>query len=727
MKLSVALAASIIVAGLTGCRDEVATIPPLDSKTRQQAKALTSDDAWLNQRLPAETILYLRVPSLWGLLAAPKNRPLDSMRAHPAHLKAITELRDAWLKDPLWQQLQLPVLVELYLHSLASPLEVALISPGRIAGPASQGLLSARLTLTLAEFKTRLDTLVAKQQVELKTPLNAEGFAELKLGSLPSALHFSEKTGRLQLLIGLASSSSQLQQLEATPVKPLPGLAEAEKRLDDSGQGEFLWFDVDSIKALAHTSLKEPWLRLWLQPIKSLALSNGSQHGRGQLTLWVDAPQAKWLDYLPHQTKNLTLKTIGEPEWAMVAALPSADEFRQIQTALNRDSAEAASHWQQVLQQFQQYAGFDLPQLFETLGPEVLMFSDKAGDFVAVRLQKPKEFNELLTKLADKRGFRFETLKHNGQTYYHLTASFNLLPQQLTADAQPELANWCKLLERIQGHYYWIQEADHLIFASVPQSLRDRVNQREAGKALAPWLALQGMDAQHSLLSLTTKSRYLQRQLYYGYLGLLNLLADLSGKPLDLLSLPSARELQLPDESSIGGQFSVSAAGLGLSLNYTESPFELVSGSATTTIAAIGILSSIALPAYQDFQKRSQVSQALTQLQPVQDELSDHFAHRGKLPASLAETSLLPEQLELAAGQRIDYQNQQLVLYFGSDTSVSRLQEQVLVLRPYKTAEGGLGWLCGQHPLPEGARLLSEAAPLSVAEIEAKYLPARCR
>lgn len=739
MKLSLVFVA-LLGSGLVGCRDNVVSVPPVDTKAREQAQQVTSDKAWLNQHLPANTTLYARLPSLWGALAAPKNRPLDAARAHPAHLKAVSELRQAWSQDPVWKQLQLPTLAELYLHDLASPLEFVLISPGRMLSPASQGLLSARLKLNAADFATRFEQVVKQQAVIVKTALNAEGFAHLQLGNLQAALHFTESTGRLQLLIGMAANIEQLQQLEAAPPAPELSLVQAEQRLDDSGQGELLWLDAASLVPMAQMATENLMLKAWLGSIKSVSVGRGSHKNRGKMAWWVEAPQAPWLKFLPHQPKTLSLKTVGQPEWVAQWSLPSQQESELLLQSLNQLATEYPD-WQKLKpssqtaepkaepaqlspqQQLQQYLGFEPTLLFEALGPEMIAFSDKAGDFVAVKLRQPKRFEQLLQQWVKQRGFKLETLKRNGHSFYHLSAS---LLELEPAKSGQQLDPFKQLFNRVQGHYYWLQEEDHLIFAAVPQSLRDRLNQAER-VALGPWLQQQGLEPQHSLASVAVRGRYLQRNSYYGYLRLLSVLADLSGKPLDLLSLPSARELQLADESSLGLQLEASEAGLGLSLSYADSPIELIGSNATTFIALSGVAAAIALPAYQDYTIRSKVNRASQQLYPVQYELGLYFDKHRRLPEELTETAVDPQDLRHeAAKAQLQYRDKQLWLQFDS-TAESALAGKAVVMLPYLDAEGALQWRCANNPLPVDAKPLTPDLDPQTLLVEDKYLPSHCR
>src|SRR5258708_3631239 len=53
------------------------------------ANQLVATPAWLRERLPDDTIAYIRIPSPWSLISAPDGRTLDPLFANEAHVKMI--------------------------------------------------------------------------------------------------------------------------------------------------------------------------------------------------------------------------------------------------------------------------------------------------------------------------------------------------------------------------------------------------------------------------------------------------------------------------------------------------------------------------------------------------------------------------------------------------------------------------------------------------------------
>ena len=52
------------------------------------------------------------------------------------------------------------------------------------------------------------------------------------------------------------------------------------------------------------------------------------------------------------------------------------------------------------------------------------------------------------------------------------------------------------------------------------------------------------------------------------------------------------------------------------------------------TVAIVGILAAVALPAYEDFVIRGQVSEAMNMSGGLQTEIADSYAMKGVLPAT---------------------------------------------------------------------------------------------
>jgi len=128
-------------------------------------------------------------------------------------------------------------------------------------------------------------------------------------------------------------------------------------------------------------------------------------------------------------------------------------------------------------------------------------------------------------------------------------------------------------------------------------------------------------------------------------------------------------------------------------------------------VAIIGILAAIAIPAYQDYTIRAQVSEGLNLSGGAKAAVTEYYQDRGSMPASNTQAGL-----EAAANiqgkyvSSIDAAGGTIVVTYGKDAH-QVISGQSIQLAPDTTAAGSVQWIC--------------TSPGNV--IENKHLPAACR
>jgi type IV pilus assembly protein PilA len=144
----------------------------------------------------------------------------------------------------------------------------------------------------------------------------------------------------------------------------------------------------------------------------------------------------------------------------------------------------------------------------------------------------------------------------------------------------------------------------------------------------------------------------------------------------------------------------------------------------------IGILAAIAIPAYQDYTIRAQVSEGLNLAAAAKAAVAETFRSNGVVPQDREDAGMTPaatdtrgkyvSSIEINDG-RID------ILYGGEANRI--IAGQVLSITPYGRLGDGdswsVVWRCGHAPVPVEAT--HEIAPYEIGNIEPKYLPAVCR
>jgi type IV pilus assembly protein PilA len=152
-------------------------------------------------------------------------------------------------------------------------------------------------------------------------------------------------------------------------------------------------------------------------------------------------------------------------------------------------------------------------------------------------------------------------------------------------------------------------------------------------------------------------------------------------------------------------------------------------------VAIIGILAAIAIPAYQDYTIRSQVTEGLNLASSWKAGVAEYYANNGTWPATAADignnnasTGKYVSSVTLTTGGviQITYSN---VNGYQANQNINGL---ILGLTPALGQNNDIVWVCGLHAAPTTASINS-AAPaaggttFSIGSNTAKYLPANCR
>lgn len=730
------IAALAACTALAGCqREPAATLAPgapapARSVDRTLANQLVAAPAWLRERLPDDTIAYLRIPSPWGMLSAPDGRALDALFASDAHAKMIEGIRRALARDPLIAKTGWQPALKLFLNDVASPLEIAVLGANKVASPASTVLASVRMRYAnVAELNDTIAQLGRAQGVLLKTPFDAgSGDGELEIGGKPLFGHFDAATQRVTLLAGMTATGATLtSQLSALAQPHAHPMQASEAKVDQNGQGFFEWLNVESLRSAASMGLNSPdkkFARALVEQTRSVALGWGTVNGKGRISLLLDAPGAKLLRYLPRSAKQTTLSSAGEPEWVIAMSLPTAAELTQFQTALGEDfGPDAAQAFAAAQDKMKANLGFAPADLLDALGPEVISVSDAAGHYSGVHLRDAAKFDALVKQLTERFKLDYETRDVGGVSFHHLTLrSLAHLQNAASSTDNP----WLALYQRIGNHLYWIEQDGNLLFASIPQTLID-YRAAKTRTPLGAWLTQQqGLDAAQSLLAATARTHGTQRSVYAAYLVGLQMLADAAGAKLDLFTLPSADALQLPRDGALGLQLHASNDDIGIDFIYEQTPLEALgsAGGGMSTVAVVAILAAIALPAYQDYTVRAHVGEGLVLSDGIKTAIAEYYAVHHRLPRDLAALDMPVPVGMYTQGVRVE--DGAIAITFKAATGAG-MEGRVLRLTPYATPRGALVWQCGSAAAPADSRALVAPRVDAAETVPTKFLPASCR
>jgi type IV pilus assembly protein PilA len=140
-------------------------------------------------------------------------------------------------------------------------------------------------------------------------------------------------------------------------------------------------------------------------------------------------------------------------------------------------------------------------------------------------------------------------------------------------------------------------------------------------------------------------------------------------------------------------------------------------------VAIIGILAAIALPAYQDYTIRSQVSEGPTLAEGVKLAVAEYYANNGTFPATnvqIGYTSTVSGSyvtgIVNAAGS--------VVITYGPPKAHTNIQTKTLAITAGVNTNGDIAWSCGLTTNDPTGFTFAAKGPTSVLP---KYLPSSCR
>lgn len=151
-------------------------------------------------------------------------------------------------------------------------------------------------------------------------------------------------------------------------------------------------------------------------------------------------------------------------------------------------------------------------------------------------------------------------------------------------------------------------------------------------------------------------------------------------------------------------------------------------------VAIIGILASIAIPAYTDYTVRAQVTEGIYMTTHTKAAIADVFFQTGSPPADRQAAGLTPNAADTQGKyvNSLSILNGVVTVTFGNESNVV-IQNLTVSVTPYEgNNAGSVVWRCGYAPAPAGLVELGTTAGVNVAAhmlptVPRQYLPASCR
>jgi type IV pilus assembly protein PilA len=154
-------------------------------------------------------------------------------------------------------------------------------------------------------------------------------------------------------------------------------------------------------------------------------------------------------------------------------------------------------------------------------------------------------------------------------------------------------------------------------------------------------------------------------------------------------------------------------------------------------VAIIGILAAIAIPAYQDYTIRAQVSEGLSLASDIKAGVAEYMAQTGDWPVGLVEAGLGSTAILTDKSGRyvesLDVTNGTITVIYGKDVN-SKIDTKILSIQPLVNENGDVVWMCGKALQPGGTYINSGGADgggtdstAGTTDLDDKHMPASCR
>ncbi|MBH6688013.1 pilin [Neisseria meningitidis] len=143
-------------------------------------------------------------------------------------------------------------------------------------------------------------------------------------------------------------------------------------------------------------------------------------------------------------------------------------------------------------------------------------------------------------------------------------------------------------------------------------------------------------------------------------------------------------------------------------------------------IAIVGILAAVALPAYQDYTARAQVSEAILLAEGQKSAVTEYYLNHGEWPANNSSAGVATSsKIKGKYVKEVEVKNGVVTATMLSSGVNNEIQGKKLSLWA-KRQDGSVKWFCGQ-PVKRDAATDADVTADSGNEIDTKHLPSTCR
>ncbi|HEZ5507909.1 TPA: pilin [Neisseria meningitidis] len=144
-------------------------------------------------------------------------------------------------------------------------------------------------------------------------------------------------------------------------------------------------------------------------------------------------------------------------------------------------------------------------------------------------------------------------------------------------------------------------------------------------------------------------------------------------------------------------------------------------------IAIVGILAAVALPAYQDYTARAQVSEAILLAEGQKSAVTEYYLNHGKWPGDNSDAGVASaSDIKGKYVQSVEVKNGVVTATMASSNVNNEIKGKKLSLWA-KRQNGSVKWFCGQPVTRNDTATDVDVTAASDKQIDTKHLPSTCR
>ncbi|ENV7366296.1 pilin, partial [Neisseria gonorrhoeae] len=145
-------------------------------------------------------------------------------------------------------------------------------------------------------------------------------------------------------------------------------------------------------------------------------------------------------------------------------------------------------------------------------------------------------------------------------------------------------------------------------------------------------------------------------------------------------------------------------------------------------IAIVGILAAVALPAYQDYTARAQVSEAILLAEGQKSAVTEYYLNNGEWPENNTSAGVASSATDIKGKyvKQVEVKNGVVTAQMASSNVNKEIKDKKLSLWA-KREDGSVKWFCGQPVKRDDTAAKAGTDNGGKGKIETKHLPSTCR